>query len=717
MNLRASRALALGWALLLLPYLPLVLQGRTFLSDDAAHFEVPMLTFMRQSWGETWYPWSEGGLPVVGYTLGRLLYLPQAFFALVPPLEGTVFYLVLNQVAALGFAFLYLRHRRTRPLPAMLGALAYAGSAAWFHFAINFVFYPILVLAPLLLYFLERTLERPGPRPALGASLTLAMLLSGGGWQITAVYLSNILAWGLVWALSSRRRRARLLRAAAWLALALVLALAWCAPVTNSLRELYAQEVIRSVPFDPARAGAHGLVQELSWQALYSPFSGPLEQLNRERGLNAHEFVAIPGVALLPLWLLGLRPRKGRRLWVACWTALLVVDAFFALGTANPVYRWLQDQLPVLSNFRVPVRLLTPFPLLLMGLVAFGAERLRGRTWLGWLGIVYYGLYWIAGRPEWTAANLLLLASVLCAGALGSLQGRARQAALLAAALCQVWAPLLFVQGQYFLDTHTVRQEIALLSELKQRLPNPLVGIFYGINPESPTLVAVRNACGFSPFMLRRHADYLFVALHGREMTPEEFQFLLFQNFHPLHMLQGSRPDWYATPMGRMLCTAFLVTPERADPLPLAYPGFWFSREAEPVPDPVQARRRMTGPGFDPLRTVLLDRPAPEKPAWSSGQPRLVEYRPSRLVLEPGGQSGWLTLVQAEYPGWVARVDGKATPIYRGNTVFQTIPIQPGSKRLEVEFTTPAFDRGLPFLALSVVGWAALALWSFRRDP
>ncbi len=699
--------LALGCAILLLPYLPLLLAGRTFIAADCAHFEVPMLTFLRENWGQSWYPWTEGGLPVAGYTLGRLLYPPQLFFAAIPPLSGTLAYFLLHQLLAFGFAWLYLRSSlKARPLPALLGALAYAGSSARVHFAINFVFYPILTLAPLLLFLLEWLLRRPGPRPALGLSVTLALVLSGGGWQLTAVTLANM-AWYFL--LTHHRRRSP--RALVWAAVAGALALAWTAPVSSSLKQLYGMEVIRSVPFEPSLAGQHGLQDRLGWEAFFDPFWGNLEELDHRLGFNSHEFPANCGLALLPLACVGLAPRKGRRRWVLAWGTALALDAFFSFGYANPVYRWLQHHVPLVANFREPIRLLTPFPLLWMGLVTFGAERLpvKGRGLLAFL-IAYVALFVLQGRSF--GAPLLLLSAVTGWAAVRT----GRRGWLLAAALCQVGTPVLFVQEQFFWTSETTRQEIALLTDLKKQVPNPLVGVFYALNPESPALVGLRSAAGFSPFMLKRHADYLFVALHGREMTSADYQRLLLLNFHPLDMLQEASPDAWDRPMTRMLCLAFLVRPEAVAPLNLSYPGFWFSRKAVGEPDDARARALLLEPSFRPEDTVVL----PERvvdPPFTPGSARLTAYEPSRMTFDLGGQSGWLTVCGAHYPGWKARVDGQPVPLYRGNTLFLTVPVPAGARQLTLEFRDEPFQSHLPWLGGALLGWLVLALLSWARQP
>jgi len=159
---------------------------------DCATVETPTLTYFSQNWHEHWYPWSNGGMPKVAYLLGRIHYWPQFLFALGSPRKLALYYFLLHQLAAFFSALTYLTHRAYSRGPALLGALTYAGSSALIQLCVNFVFLPMLALAPLLLYLLEKMLQRPGPRICFGLSLVLSMLLSGGGWQLVPVFGMNI---------------------------------------------------------------------------------------------------------------------------------------------------------------------------------------------------------------------------------------------------------------------------------------------------------------------------------------------------------------------------------------------------------------------------------------------------------------------------------------------------------------------------------------------
>jgi len=180
-------------------------------------------------------------------------------------------------------------------------------------------------------------------------------------------------------------------------------------------------------------------------------FYGPVAALSEKIHHPDHEFVLIAGAAFFPLFLLGLRPLPHRRRWVWVWVGLMLVNLFLSFGGENPVYRFLQANIPGLGKLRGPIRLLIPFPLVSMILVASGLETLRGRKSSSWLALaVYYLAYLIWGRPDFLAPHILLLLSLGSAIGYCRLRGKARRVSLLLAAVCQVSAPVIFVEQLEF---------------------------------------------------------------------------------------------------------------------------------------------------------------------------------------------------------------------------------------------------------------------------
>lgn len=694
-------ALAIG--VLLLPFLPIWWRGELLMSADAINYEVPCFAYLKSLWltgcFEEWYPFSDGGMPLTGATAGRLFYPLQLWFLLGDPLRGLLGYFLLHSLLAYGGAYLYLRHLRLERTPAALGALAYAGSSARIHLAPNAVFHPILALAPAWLWLLERALERPGARTALPLSLLTTAVLSGGGWQLVLVIALHL----LVWALASRPGRA----AWAWLALAAGLAGLATAPTWMPLAEQGRQGILRSTAFDARWLAEGSLTQALDLGALYSPFYGSRTEQLRQKGANSHEFVAVAGIALAPLWLAGLRPRRQRRRWMLVWSAMLLADASLALGAVNPVTVWLHAHLPGLGGFRVPLRCLAAFPLWLMGAVAFGAEALgsRPRRELALLPVLYYGAYLLWGRSDWMAAHALLLASVLAATAL-ALIPRLRPGALWLAVALQLMAPVLWVHSAIFMPPAALEAEQSLLADVATRL-RPGESVHDTLNAEDTVLAGMRNAAAATALTLRRVADFLFWMEHGREASAEEYQRLLFQNWAPSALRQGARPDWPLNAMSRMLGIRFLISEGGVQELPAPLPGFWQSQRSR-VAGREEAFELMSGRGFRPETEVLLNEPAAEEPPFTTGSPSWRSLRPSRLELQLNGASGWFSVPLPAYPGWTVELDGQPLPIVRSYNLFQSVAVPPGGRTLVWSYRSAPFRTGLLALGVALLGWGAL---------
>jgi hypothetical protein len=86
-------------------------------------------------------------------------------------------------------------------------------------------------------------------------------------------------------------------------------------------------------------------------------------------------------------------------------------------------------------------------------------------------------------------------------------------------------------------------------------------------------------------------------------------------------------------------------------------------------------------------------------------QVRFITYQPNRVVLEvDDGPAGILVLTDVYYPGWVCTVDGEPQPIYRANSLYRAVPVEPGTHTVTFTFEPPSYQRG------RYISLAALAL-------
>lgn len=63
------------------------------------------------------------------------------------------------------------------------------------------------------------------------------------------------------------------------------------------------------------------------------------------------------------------------------------------------------------------------------------------------------------------------------------------------------------------------------------------------------------------------------------------------------------------------------------------------------------------------------------------------------------------------YPGWTARVDGRDARAERADYSLIGVPLSAGARKIELEFTSAAYQKGRVITLFALA--AALALWIF----
>lgn len=143
------------------------------------------------------------------------------------------------------------------------------------------------------------------------------------------------------------------------------------------------------------------------------------------------------------------------------------------------------------------------------------------------------------------------------------------------------------------------------------------------------------------------------------------------------------------------------------------------------LPSPEAVLKAMKSPRFDPGKEVLLeeeplgirlqDEPRAKKIAVSKYEPQYVRVR-----TEMDGSS-LLVVTDTQYPGWTAFVDGVATRIYTADYLFRAIYVPKGVHTVEFRFQPASFAIGMwiSFSTLLLAGIVVLvsALRASPRRP
>jgi hypothetical protein len=154
-----------------------------------------------------------------------------------------------------------------------------------------------------------------------------------------------------------------------------------------------------------------------------------------------------------------------------------------------------------------------------------------------------------------------------------------------------------------------------------------------------------------------------------------------------------------------------------------ALPRAWLVGEVRAV-GAEEALKTITGEGagdFDPRRTALVETDGKSSQLLSQlsgGQvspdavARISSYEPGRLKIDTEAEHpSFLVVSEIQYPGWTAQIDRVDTPIYQTDYLLRGVALPAGKHTVVMEYTAPAFWKGVYVSGLTLVVVAALAVY------
>jgi hypothetical protein len=138
------------------------------------------------------------------------------------------------------------------------------------------------------------------------------------------------------------------------------------------------------------------------------------------------------------------------------------------------------------------------------------------------------------------------------------------------------------------------------------------------------------------------------------------------------------------------------------DPLPRVYTVGGARPAAEH-----EAMVALVDPLFDPRREVLL--PADAGPRGAApgfaASTRVAWRRMDALAADVHlNAPGWLVVVEAHEPGWIARLDGRPAPVLVANGLFRAVAVPTGAHHVELRYRPAGLRAGLVLSALAIAG-------------
>jgi len=131
--------------------------------------------------------------------------------------------------------------------------------------------------------------------------------------------------------------------------------------------------------------------------------------------------------------------------------------------------------------------------------------------------------------------------------------------------------------------------------------------------------------------------------------------------------------------------------------------------------DDETAIRALRDGQFDPLRTVILDRPWHFQPVASvpvSLTVQVLSRDPEEMLIRvQTPQAGFLVIGDVWYPGWQATVDGEPVPVLRAYIALRAVPLSPGEHTVHLSYRPLSFRLGL---LLSFLTFFVLVMWALK---
>ncbi len=773
---RGVRSLSSTWAAVILALLvvvffhEVVFGGKTFVSPDAvapAGFaRIGEQSLYHDHVYPLWNPYVFLGMPsFASGTYNPLIYPPDWPVAVLQkflPLPELTWMLIYYFVAAFGM-FLLAREWGARAEAALL-----AGAA--------FVFAPNLVAVgshghgsqlvdsaylPLMLWLATRWLRR-------GGLANLAWLALAGGFQLLRGHVQicfytwiAVVGYAVVYGIAALRDPAR--RGAAVPRVLGVFVAAGLALGLSAFYNLPLSDYARYSIRGSHEGGGVGVAYATQWSL------GPIELpsivvpgwvgFGGSTYWGSMPFTDYPnvyvGLVTVLLALPAFLANGAKRVFALL---LAVLSLLIAFGHNFPLYGFLYDHLPLFNKFRVPVMIVLLFQLAAAAGLAWGwstwceesldAKRARALDRLLVGSAAVFGLVLVAalvarGALEHAYTGMVVarrslpgqpypmeLAEQAWNGFAGDL---VRACALGLAALALAWAVrrrrlsaavastgvlVLLLIELWPVSTRVMATALGEPSQRDAELgKDDVVEFLEKAGPPGSFRVIP-----FQEFKSNRYSGFAIATVGGYHAAkPRIVQDLLERS-----ETNPPMPTWWP-----LLNVRYVVWPQPIDAPPwlkLAFQGsqvVYENRLALPRAT-VVGHYTVVHPESAILDSITTARRDPADHTYLAVDPGLrlgntagatanvTSYRLNQVVVDVDTPApALLRLADLWYPDWVARVDGKPTPILRADYLLRAVPVPAGHHRVEFLFESPAMRRGLQLSIASLI--AILALFGVAR--
>ena len=109
---------------------------------------------------------------------------------------------------------------------------------------------------------------------------------------------------------------------------------------------------------------------------------------------------------------------------------------------------------------------------------------------------------------------------------------------------------------------------------------------------------------------------------------------------------------------------------------------------------------------FDRTREIILEEdPKIAKASNKIGSAKIIRYGLNNVSVETENDvPSLLFLSDVWYPGWIAKVDGKESKIYRADYTFRAVVVPAGKHKVEFIYSPDSFKYGVLLAIAGVIG-------------
>ena len=158
--------------------------------------------------------------------------------------------------------------------------------------------------------------------------------------------------------------------------------------------------------------------------------------------------------------------------------------------------------------------------------------------------------------------------------------------------------------------------------------------------------------------------------------------------------LQHVALDRPREPLLSLLNTKFVLSQKGIYQLPNYYPRAWISYGHEVIGDASDRVARLREGSFSKDVVLLEEEPTQQVNSSLNKESsiRFIDYQPNTIDLRiDTAENAFLTLSEVNFPGWVATINGRSTPILTSYHILRTIEVPKGRHKITFKYRPNSF--------------------------